>query len=52
MSTVWHDSYAISQIEVSMANQRVQLMTQLISSDDFKVASPTFIQKVVRSIVE
>lgn len=49
---VWHDSYAMSQIEVSMANERVQLMTQLISSDVFKIASPTLIQKVDRSFVE
>lgn len=50
--SVWHDSYVMSQIEVSRANERVRLMTQLISSDVLKVASPTLIQKVVRSIVE
>lgn len=49
---VWHDSYAMSQTEVSMVHERVQLMIQLISSDVFKVASPALIQKVIRSIVE
>lgn len=49
---IWHDSYAISQREVSIENKRVRLITQLISSNVLKVTSPSLIQKVVRSIVE
>lgn len=53
---VWHDSYAMSQREVSIENERVRLITELISSWFFKlifnVTSPSLIQKVVRSIVE
>lgn len=48
----WHDSSAISQREASIENERVQLITQLISSDVFKVTPPSLNQKVVRSVVE
>lgn len=37
--------------EVSIENERVRLITQLISSDVFKV-TPSLNQKVVRSVVE
>lgn len=37
---VWHDSYAMSQREVTAENERVRLITQLISSDVFKVTPP------------
>lgn len=49
---VWHDSYAMSQREVSIEKERVRLITQLIASDVFNVTPPSLIQKVVRSIVE
>lgn len=49
---VWHDSYAMSQREVSAESERVRLITKLISSDVCKVTPPSLIQKVVRSIVE
>lgn len=37
--------------EVSIENERVRLITQLISSDVFKVTPPSLNQKVVRSVV-
>lgn len=49
---VWHDSYAVSQREVSIGNKRVRLIAQLISSDVVNVTPPSLIQRVVRSIVE
>lgn len=46
------DSSAINQREVSIGNERVRLITQLISSDVFKITPPSLNQKVVRSVVE